>query len=995
MRDGRSPEAHLAAAGLPVERARGRLADAGLWDDGTGMTAEVREVLEEISGAASPEAALLVVTDLARLHPEVFAEVRADPQWRARLVAVAGASRPLGDLLAQHPNALRGLRAPRPVDPALVATEVETALVQLEEEDEQAAAIARVRRRTTAEIAARDLTGEATVDEVGRDLARLAEGVLTGVVGALFEDPGRPPVLRLSVIGMGKLGGEELNYVSDVDVIFVHEAVDEEEAARRGAQALCQHLIRLLNASTTMGRAYEIDPTLRPEGREGPLSRNLASFTAYWERWARTWEFQALLKARPVAGDRGLGERFLTAAEPYVYPERLAPEVVDEVREMKGRVESKPIVQREGERQIKLGPGGLRDIEFSVQLLQLVHGRADRVLRARGTLPALATLAERGYIAEDDAETFASAYRFLRTVEHRLQLAEERRTHTVPEDPDRLERLARSLGYRAEGDVPAREPFESELRRVQSSVRDVHAKLFYRPLLQLHAVVPAADAALVAPGQRLSDEAAATRVEALGFHDGPTVLRDLRALTTGVSRRAKILEVVLPAFLHALSETPDPDGGLRAFRRLVEGQVDDAVLVAALRDQPPTVQLLALILGTSEMAGELLTGQPQGLEWVTDTTARAEPRRREPLVAAARGLLRWQDDLEQRGTALRRLKRRELTRIVVRDLAGDAPVDVVTAELTALAEACLAVGVEAVLEEHAPQAETPPARIAVVGMGKLGGSELHYVSDLDVIFVHEAHDGVDESDATRFAIAVGEKVLGSLSAVTAEGTAFEIDAELRPEGRSGPLSRSLRSATAYYERWSQTWEHLALLKARHVAGDDELGRRFVELTRRAAYPEGLPPAEEVEIRRMKARIEKERVPRRTDPARHLKLGPGGLSDVEWTVQLLQHRHGGREPMLRTPSTMAALDALQDVGIVVGTDADWLRAGYRFLSEVRNRLYLLRQRDVDALPASNPVLERLARSLGYGRGGRQSFEEDYLRTTRRVRRVTERLFYGSD
>lgn len=994
MRDGRSPEAHLAAAGLRVGRARDRLADAGLWDDTEGMTREVRELVDEISGAASPEAALLVVTDLAALHPDVFAEVCADPAWRARLVAVAGASRPLGDLLAHHPDALRGLRAPGPVDPALVATEVETALVRLEDPDEQAAAIARVRRRTTAEIAARDLTGAATVDEVGRDLSRLAEGVLTGVVGALFEDPGRPPVLRLSVIGMGKLGGEELNYVSDVDVIFVHEAVDEEEAARRGAQELCQHLIRLLNASTTMGRAYEIDPTLRPEGREGPLSRTLGSFTAYWERWARTWEFQALLKARPVAGDRGLGERFLAAAEPHVYPERLDPEVVDEVREMKGRVEAKPIVRREGDRQIKLGPGGLRDIEFSVQLLQLVHGRADHDLRVGGTLPALARLAERGYIAEDDAETFASAYRFLRAVEHRLQLAEERRTHTVPEDPGRLERLARSLGYRAESDVPAREPFESELRRVQSSVRDVHAKLFYRPLLHLHAAVPAADAALVAPGQRLSVEAATTRVEALGFHDGRTILRDLRALTAGVSRRAKILEVVLPAFLHALSETPDPDGGLRAFRRLVEGQVDDAGLVTALRDQPPTVQLLALLLGTSEVAGELLTGQPQGLEWVTDATARAEPRRREPLVAAARGLLRWQDDLEQRGTALRRLKRRELARIVVRDLAGDAPVDVVTTELTALAEACLEVGVETVLEELTSDGDAP-ARIAVVGMGKLGGGELHYVSDLDVIFVHEANEGVDESEASRFAIAVGERVLGSLSTVTAEGTAFEIDAELRPEGRSGPLSRSLRSATAYYERWSETWEHLALLKARHVAGDAELGRRFVELARRFAYPDQLTSAEQVEIRRMKARIEKERVPRRTDPARHLKLGPGGIADVEWTVQLLQRAHGGRESMLRTPSTTAALDALQDVGIVVGTDADWLRAGYRFLSEVRNRLYLLRQRDVDALPASNPVLERLARSLGYGRGGRQSFEEDYLRTTRRVRRVTERLFYGSD
>ncbi|MGH3442695.1 MAG: bifunctional [glutamine synthetase] adenylyltransferase/[glutamine synthetase]-adenylyl-L-tyrosine phosphorylase, partial [Nitriliruptorales bacterium] len=824
-------------------------------------------------------------------------------------------------------------------------------------------------------------------------------GVLGGVVAALLREAaeaGRLPI-RFCVVGMGKLGGEELNYVSDVDVVFVHAPGDggDEAGAREEARRVCVALLQILNASTTMGRAYEIDPTLRPEGRDGLLSRTPESFSAYWERWAETWEFQAMLKARPVCGDLALGEEFLRRAEPFVFPDRLDPAVVAEIRAMKGRVEEKAEVVREGERQLKLGPGGIRDIEFAVQLLQLVHGRADRTLRERGTLPALAALAAGGYVAEEDAEEFAATYRTLRDVEHRLQLARERRTHTLPDDPGRLERLARSLGYEPAGEVPAREPFLRHLRAVQGRVRDLHAKLFYRPLLEVHAAVPASDAELVGgePAGGLEEQAALTRVQALGFHDGRAVLRDVGALTGGLTRRAAVLRGVLPAFLHGLMDTPDPDGGLRALRDLVESQQDDTALIAALRDQPPTVPLLARMLGTSRVVAELLASVPQGVGWITDPDAREAPRTADELIRAALGLLGWQDGLVAREGALRRFKRRELVRVVVRDLAGTADVASVAVELAALGDACLEAGLTAVLDEVDPDRDGP-ARIAVVALGKLGGRELHYVSDLDVVFVHETVDGAAEDVAARFAIEVAERVLQSLSGVTAEGTAFEVDPELRPEGRSGPLSRSLGSCRTYYDRWAETWERFALLKARHVAGDVDLGRGFVALAREHAYPGGTDDAGATELRRMKARIERERVPQRVDARRHLKLGPGGLTDVEWTVQLLQRLHGHREPLARTTSTLTAIDGLHDAGILDGRDAGWLRDGYRLLARARNRLYLLRRRDVDVLPSSDEELERLARSLDYGRGGRQAFEADYLRAIRRIRQVTERLFYGT-
>jgi [glutamine synthetase] adenylyltransferase / [glutamine synthetase]-adenylyl-L-tyrosine phosphorylase len=323
---------------------------------------------------------------------------------------------------------------------------------------------------------------------------------------------------------MGKLGGLELNYVSDVDVVFVHEPLPghEERAAGAEAKRTLTRVLELLNASTTMGRAYEIDPTLRPEGRNGPLSRTVGSFVAYWERWARTWEFQALLKARPVAGDLDLGAELLQAAEPFLWPEHLDPDVIAEVRAMKSRIESKPEVVRHGERQLKLGPGGIRDIEFAVQLLQLVHGRGDRSLRLTGTLPTLRAMVANGYVDEEDAGAFADAYRLLRTVEHRLQLAHERRTHTIADDPDRQEWLARSLGYRPAEGHPAREPFQRDLGKVQSRVRELHAKLFYRPLLETYARVPAAWAGVSVPGEvvAMGDAAAVDRLTALGFRDG-------------------------------------------------------------------------------------------------------------------------------------------------------------------------------------------------------------------------------------------------------------------------------------------------------------------------------------------------------------------------------------------------------------------------------------------------------------------------------------------
>ena len=995
-----SLEVRLARAGLDSDRALEDLRVAGLVVDGDVDDSDI----ELLATAAAPTDAAAVLASLATSSPALLAQVRADREWLARVVAVAGASRPLGELLGQGTDAVLALADLYPVEVAPTAAAVEAAVIGADDVVAQAAGIASIRRRATADIAGRDLTGALDVEGVATELADLAQAVLTGTLAAVHAmHSGDAPNARIAVIGMGKLGGRELNYVSDVDVMFVHEPVDgasDEDAAHEATQ-VCARLLELLNASTTMGRAYEVDPTLRPEGRSGALSRTVEGFVAYWERWAKTWEFQALIKARGVAGDEELAARWLAAAEPYMWPERLDPETVAEVRAMKARIESRPDVLRDGARQLKLGPGGIRDVEFTVQLLQLVHGRADRTLRETGTMPTLAALAANGYVDEEDAAELGRTYWSLRRVEHALQLANERRTHTVPADAAAQDRLARSLGYRARAEASAGEQMMADLARSQARVRDLHARIFYRPLLERYATVPASAAGVTLPSEvaRMGDESAAERLAALGFRDGPGALRSVRAMTGGVSRRAAIVRAVLPAVLQALEGSADPDGGLLVLRDLVEAQGDGSLLLSHLRDQPAASELLGRVLGTSRLAGELLISQPQGIDWLRDPRLRDAPRTGEELARMAVARLHWQDTT----AALRRFKQLELLRVVLRDVdaalpergpgLGAGP----AAELTAIAEACLVAALRAELRRRAEalglaSPDELPVSLTIIGMGTLAGGELTYASDLDVMFVHEVVPGADENEATALALSIASSVITSLSEITPDGSAFDVDADLRPEGRNGPLSRTLASYEAYWERWAEPWERQALLRVRSVAGDRDLGRRFERAAAERAFAGGLDQERRTATRRMKARIEKERVPSRIDPERHVKLGPGGIADVEWTVQLLQLEHGGVRPALRGPSTLATLDAIEDEGILDHRDVERLRDGLRFATTIRNRLTLLRQRDTDVLPTGER-LEQLARAIGYGRGGRQQLEADWFRHARHVRTIVERSFYG--
>jgi glutamate-ammonia-ligase adenylyltransferase len=955
------------------------------------------ELLEELVAAADPDLALTSLNRLAERDPSVLGAMRFDAGLRRRLIRVFGVSAALGDHLARHPGDWRlledGETSQRPGESELRSDLLLAVGADPDAEEPIAAdastetlsALRAAYRGRLLRLAARDVTGEVTFAETTAELSDLAAAALEAGLAIARAENGDSHGVRLAVIGMGKCGARELNYISDVDVIFVAEPRDDldETKALQVATRLAQGMMRACSASTPEGSLWEVDAALRPEGRAGPLVRTLASHLTYYRRWAKTWEFQALLKARPVAGDLALGEEYVAAVNDLVWQASKRDNFVEDVQAMRRRVEAH-VRADEAERQIKLGPGGLRDIEFAVQLLQLVHGRTDVLLRRRATLSALAALSRGGYVGREDAKALAEAYTFLRQVEHLLQLHRLRRTHVVPTGVMDLRRLGRALGMTVD---PVGE-FTTRWKRHAMEARRLHEKLFYRPLLQAVARLPGEDS-------RLSTHAAVARLEALGYADPEGALRHIAALTTGVSRRAAIQRTLLPVMLGWFADAPDPDAGLLGFRQVSDKLGATPWYLRMLRDQTAVAERMARLLGTSKYVTQLLLHAPEGVAML-GSDAELEVRPREALKAEAEATVqRYEGDPETAVLAVRALRRRELFRLSVSGLMGHIDIEQVGQGLSELNDVTIQAALDVAIDKITAERGAPlPTRIAVIAMGRLGGYECSYGSDADVMFVHSPLEGAAEKDATDAAHAVANE-LSRLLAVPAPDPPLLIDTGLRPEGRQGPLVRTLASYAAYYARWSSPWEAQALLRARFAAGDEPLGREFTELIDPLRYPDGGITAEALrEIRRLKARMEAERLPRGADPTLHIKLGRGGLSDVEWVAQLIQLRHAYRVPPLRTTRTLEALRAATAAGLLAPKDEEILADAWRFASQVRDAIMLVRGRAGDSVPGDVRERARVARALGYPPEGSEDFVEDYRRATRRARQVVERVFYDS-
>ncbi|MFM9367517.1 bifunctional [glutamine synthetase] adenylyltransferase/[glutamine synthetase]-adenylyl-L-tyrosine phosphorylase [Streptomyces sp. Da 82-17] len=953
-------------------------------------------LLDALGATADPDLALLGLVRLVEAQAEDERQLLLDTllsakPLRDRLLGVLGASEALGDHLARHPRDWQALVTYEASDLHPGVEEFEQGLADAVDPVTLRVAY----RRCLLSIAARDVCGTTDVAQTAAELADLATATLRAALalarGAAPEDAA---LCSLAVIAMGKCGGHELNYVSDVDVIFVAEPADgaDESKALQAATRLASHLMRICSETTVEGAIWPVDANLRPEGRNGPLVRTLSSHLAYYQRWAKTWEFQALLKARPVAGDPELGEAYVQTLAPLVWQAAERENFVPDVQKMRRRVVDN-IPAAEIERELKLGPGGLRDVEFAVQLLQLVHGRADASLRSGTTLDALAALAEGGYVGRADAAQLDAAYRFLRAMEHRIQLYRLRRTHLVPEDESDLRRLGRSLGLRTE---PVTE-LNRAWRRHAAVVRRLHEKLFYRPLLDA--------VAQLAPGEtRLRADAARERLVALGYADPAAALRHLEALASGVTRKAAIQRTLLPVLLGWFADSADPDAGLLGFRKVSDALGKTPWYLRLLRDEGAAAENLARVLSAGRLAPDLLLRAPEAVALLGDVRG-LEPRGRDHLEQEILAAVRRADGAEQAVAAARGVRRRELFRTAAGDLIGSygteespaeadpgALVDRVGNAVSDLTAATLAGTLRAVV--RAGWGDELPTRFAVIGMGRFGGHELGYGSDADVLFVHEPREGVDDQEAAQAANQVVAEMRRLLQLPTSDPPLL-IDTDLRPEGKNGPLVRTLKSYAAYYQRWSHVWESHALLRAEPVAGDADLGRRFIELVDPLRYPaEGLGDDAVREIRRLKARMEAERLPRGADPTLHAKLGRGGLSDVEWTVQLIQLQQGWAEPGLRTTRTREALAAARAAELISTQDAEVLDEAWVLATRVRNAVMLVRGRAGDTFPSDGRELAAVGRYLGYEPGTVGEMIDDYRRITRRARQVVEELFYGA-
>ncbi|MGW0532921.1 bifunctional [glutamine synthetase] adenylyltransferase/[glutamine synthetase]-adenylyl-L-tyrosine phosphorylase [Streptomyces sp. NPDC003032] len=993
-------------------------------------------LLDALGATADPDLALLGLVRLVEAQEDgngrrelLDTLVTAKP-LRDRLLGVLGASEALADHLARHPRDWRALATYESADLHPGVADFERGLADATDPVSLRVAY----RRCLLAIAARDVCGTTDVAEAAAELADLATATLRAALAmACAAAPDDAARCRLAVIAMGKCGGHELNYISDVDVIFVAEAAeaaeateageaaeaadgaaeaadgtgkatsgtgkatsgagaaDGEDEALRAATRLASHMMRICSETNVEGTIWPVDANLRPEGRNGPLVRTLSSHLAYYQRWAKTWEFQALLKARPVAGDLALGEEYVATLAPLVWHAAERENFVSDVQKMRRRVVEN-IPAGEVERELKLGPGGLRDVEFAVQMLQLVHGRSDRSIRSGTTLAALDALGAGGYVGRVDAAQLDDAYRFLRSLEHRIQLYKLRRTHLVPEGDADLRRIGRSLGMRTE---PITE-LHRAWKRHTSVVRRLHEKLFYRPLLDA--------VAQLAPGEaRLSAEAARERLVALGYADPSGALRHLEALASGVSRKAAIQRTLLPVLLGWFADSADPDAGLLNFRKVSDALGKTPWYLRLLRDEGAAAENLARVLSAGRLAPDLLLRAPEAVALLGDERGLV-PRGRAQLEQETLAAVRRADGAEQAVAAARGVRRRELFRTAAGDIIGSygteerpaeadpgALVDRVGDAISDLTAATIAGTLRAVVRDG--WGDTLPTRFAVIGMGRFGGHELGYGSDADVLFVHEPREGADEQEAAKAAAKIVSEMRRLLQLPSADPPLL-IDADLRPEGRSGPLVRTLGSYEAYYRRWSLGWESQALLRAEPVAGDEELGRAFIDLIAPLRYPaQGLGEDAVREIRRLKARMEAERMPRGADPTLHAKLGRGGLSDVEWTVQLMQLEHGGTVPALRTTRTRAALAAAREADLIPAEDAATLDEAWVLATRVRNAVMLVRGRAGDTFPSGGRELAAVGRYLGYDAGHVGDMLDDYRRITRRARAVVEERFYG--
>lgn len=947
----------------------------------------------DFSHCGDPDAALLLSLRLVEAVGQSGQRAWADPVVRRRLLAILGASTALGEYLISNPHLCCLLTTELPPPAAAANGPWEAAdtgggamrawmrqhMEDLPSPKENPVAPQdRLRAAywfALLLIAADDLTSADRLDHFPRMTAQLTElvdatlSLALELAGSETTDPGeRPP--RLAVIAMGKTGGQEINYISDVDVIYV--LADEDEALTAQATALVNRVSAIISGPATQPPLWPIDTALRPEGKGGALIRTFSSCLSYYQQWAENWEFHALLKARPAAGERDLAQRFLTALSPLVWEAASKEGFVDGTQAMRRRVETN-LPSKQRQENLKLGPGGLRDVEFTIQLLQLVHGRTDPSVRIRNTLLAIEALTAGGYIARSDAQALSHAYRFLRVVEHSAQLISMRRTQVLPGRAEGWRRIGRGIDPQRFGRP---EQLREELALIRARVRELHQSIFFRPLVAATADL-STDQVMMLDAQVVSD-----RLRAVGYRDPAGAMQHVESLVRGASRRATIQRQLLPVLLGWLAEGADPDSGLLAFRRLSDAIGTTHWYLALLRDSAVAARHLCTVLSNSTMAERLLLDNHDTVQWLDE---------RAHLATFDEELLRSQvSAIETRywgqGEAVERVMRvrdRQVARAALADATLGICLSRSAQAITTATDLALQCATQVALQKTGWAGKL---EVAFVAMGRYGGAEMEYGSDVDLLAVYDA-----PALAPGIGARAAKDVITEVNALVSApglGTGLKLDFDLRPEGRSGALARDLQGYRDYWQRWAQTWEKQALLRARPI-GSGPLAEAVRTALDEVRYGGELSDSMIRDIRLLKARMERERLPRGVKPSEHLKLGPGGVSDVEWVAQLCQLKFP-HDPRMHVTSTLEALAAAAQVGALHLTEVETLARAWKFACRLRtaNMLALDQPRYRDVLVRNVQAGRKVAVLMGYAPSEYPQVVEQWRKCSRQARNIYE-------
>lgn len=876
-------------------------------------------------------------------------------------------------------------------------------------------------------IGIKDLLDCASVEETTLELTTLAEAALQvtyeqvrqrlrdayGEVWTEGEGERRPA--GFVVLGMGKLGGQELNFSSDIDLVYLYERDGEKSSGGKKGRLdprefftkLALGITRALGDLAFGGRVFRVDLRLRPDGVNGPVVNSLPNALLYYESWGQTWERSTFIKARPVAGEKELGELFLEEVFPFIYRRYLDFATVEDIKEMKARVQrSLPADPRKGIN-VKLGRGGIREIEFFTQVLQLIHGGKDPRVREKNTLKALDRLIEGRYTSVPEGEALQDAYRFLRNVEHRLQIYQDRQTHTLPTNEEDICTLARRLRYHLKNSRDTRERFWKDLHRHTAAVQEAFIHLFHAPQEEIR---KQADEELAALLRELHyEERTLWRLQQLGFHNLTESYQHLRLLHDGPlhspssPRRKKILYTLAPALVSEICHSADPDLALCHMASFIATIGARSSFLSLLLENPSTLRVLVGLFGTSEYLSQFFLRHPELLDSLVRVDLVQVDKDRATMAAELSSGLAASSLYEERLDILRRYRNEEFLRIGINDIHGLLDFAAVSRQLSHLAEVSLEgayhSALAALLAQH--RTGTPPGRLAIIGMGKLGAQELNYNSDLDLIFIYQPFDSAQDRPEERhappgltaheFFTKLAQRLITTLQVQTREGYVYKIDTRLRPSGRAGSLVSSLDAFANYHQTSSQLWERQALIKARAVAGDAGLGTQVEKVIEGYVYGSSLTPQEAAEIHRLRMRMEEELAQERKGRL-NIKTGRGGIVDIEFLVQMLQLRHGCRMPRLRERGTLSALEALRASSILATGDFTLLSQGYRFLRTLENRLRIERDQPVEALERDGEKLLTLARRMGYnGEDAAHQLLRDYQKHQEEIRGCYTRWF----